>query len=409
MGRLKALAGVAPARNSLTSLLAELRIVNANPHDALSDAFATAQATIELLARAATAGHGPLAALLRTVEATTALTQAAGTFAGEPAKRTTSPGLSAVHLRSHSRVLGPTPAPRTLSTWTTSLVECARLRCSHAGDRIATAGPAADVLAVELTTALRTLHAAGDAPGTATVLHAASGLLEAIGDTRTGRHRRRAALTLYDTWTPLVDGITRCGEGHACPACREGRPCGVDTWTYHLAGAAVGAWTLNAVKSFMPVSGAKVRSQESVWGSWTRDGCGSLADAALWRCHEWWTEQGQPGSAASLAQISWEWGARHPRVALAYADAVAAGGRHEDLRVALDITAQTLDHPRKDGPPEHWRTLAARRTLLSAQLARGTARPTGQVDEDGSPIMARRHHPEEPRRSRPSRFLRTSG
>lgn len=220
------------------------------------------------------------------------------------------------------------------------------------------------------------------------------------------RQRRSTALTLYDDWADLTEGLGRCEDADACPACREDRPCGVDTWTYHLAGAAVGTWTRNTVISFLPVTGAEVRTQESVWGTWNRAGRGPLADAALWRCHAWWVAQGQHGSAETLAQIAWGWGSRQPRIGLAHLDAVAAGGRPEDLRAALVVANEALRHEPRNGPPEHWRSLTARRTWLIHQLVRSAGRPTGQLDDEGHPILARRHHPKAPRRTRPTRFLR---
>lgn len=164
------------------------------------------------------------------------------------------------------------------------------------------------------------------------------------------RQRRSTALTLYDDWADLTEGLGRCEDADACPACREDRPCGVDTWTYHLAGAAVGTWTRNTVISFLPVTGAEVRTQESVWGTWNLAGRGPLADAALWRCHEWWVTQGQHGSAETLAQIAWGWGSRQPRIGLAHLDAVAAGGRPGDLRAALVVANEALRHEPRQRP-----------------------------------------------------------
>jgi hypothetical protein len=82
------------------------------------------------------------------------------------------------------------------------------------------------------------------------------------------------------------------------------------------------------------------------------------------------------------------------------------GGRPADLQGALDIADETLAVADKPGPPEHWGALQARRTWLAGQLARGSSRFSGELDEDGNPILVRRHHPEQPRRTRPARFLR---
>ena len=78
----------------------------------------------------------------------------------------------------------------------------------------------------------------------------------------------------------------------------------------------------------------------------------------------------------------------------------------EDLRAALVVANEALRHEPRNGPPEHWRSLTARRTWLIHQLVRSAGRPTGQLDDEGHPILTRRHHPKAPRRTRPTRLLR---
>lgn len=153
--------------------------------------------------------------------------------------------------------------------------------------------------------------------------------------------------------------------------------------------------------SFLPFTGAHARSGYSVWNNWTLAGRGPLADAGLWRCHEWWTDNKQAGSAGLLANIAWNAGCRHPRITDAYIDAVAAGGRPAHLKAALTIADTT-----KLGPPEHWHALHGPRTWLAGQLDRGTTRYSSDLDEHGNPVPLRRHHPATPKRTRPIRFLR---
>ena len=64
MGRLPSLAGVGGSGSGLDALLASLNLSNPKPHDALSDATATAQAAIALLNAAADAGYTSLVRLL---------------------------------------------------------------------------------------------------------------------------------------------------------------------------------------------------------------------------------------------------------------------------------------------------------------------------------------------------------
>jgi DNA polymerase III epsilon subunit-like protein len=405
MGRLAGLAGVSPASRKLSDLLLALGLGNTNPHDALADAVATAQAACELLGRAAHNGHMDINVLLDAIEATTALTQTAATPGHGGDEPAGAPALPEDHLASHSTVLNARPAVRTLAKWTDALTECAALRCSHAADRVAQAKAPPDVVLGAVYEALTRTVNTSDHPGTATLLDAAASVLQRASEGQAPRVRRSRVLLTYDQWAALVAGTPRC-ETDQCPACRDGQPCGIDTWTYHCGIAAVGRWEKGGVWSFLPFTGVHSRTGYSIWGNWTNAGRGPLADAALWRCHEWWTENRQPGSATLLANVAWNAGCRHPRITDAYVDAVAAGGRPADLTAALTIADTTLAAPIKLGPPEHWRALQARRTRLAGQLDRGTVRYSSELDEDGNPIPIRRHHPEKPRRSRPTRFLR---
>jgi hypothetical protein len=54
---------------------------------------------------------------------------------------------------------------------------------------------------------------------------------------------------------------------------------------------------------------------------------------------------------------------------------------------------------------EGWTEIAAKRGQLLGRLTRLRVRPSGELDDDGNPIPARRHHPVEPRRARARRFV----
>ena len=66
-GPLAALVSVRPPGGSLADLIGALGVINSKPHDALADATACAEALVELLARAAAAGHTNFDELLATV------------------------------------------------------------------------------------------------------------------------------------------------------------------------------------------------------------------------------------------------------------------------------------------------------------------------------------------------------
>ncbi|HUX71359.1 MAG TPA: 3'-5' exonuclease [Cellulomonadaceae bacterium] len=411
MGALMGLAGVRPAGGrGLDALLTDLGMTNTNPHDARADATATANAAIELLGRAAAAGHRDITEILTTVEATTTLTQA-GARPGRGHGRgdvASAPALPDAHTAAHAAVLGATPASRTRTAWVSALTQCAQLRCSHAAARVASAKPGPDYLAAALTEVLVRCAETQDGPGVATILDAAGPILERIGADLPLRERRRRALVLYGQWATLVEPFKRC-KGDLCAACREDRPCGLDTWPYHLAGAALGEWKKSTVLGFMPLSGERAQAGAGVWRTWTKAGHAPLADATLWRCYEWWAADSKAISGQLMAQAAWTAGARHPRLTDAYLTAIAAAGRPADLTAALVVADQTLATTPRLGPPEHWRSLQARQTWLTGTLERGPTRAVEALGADGNPVRARRHHPTAPVRARAPRFLRTKG
>ena len=406
MGPLKRLAELPTASNKLADLLEALDIRNDNPHDALADANATALAVCKLLERVAERGLLDIERVLTELEATTTQTQSAARIGLSEPDRVIAPTLTDTHLATHAKPLGKTPAARTLQRWTEALIECGTLRCSHAAARVSeAAAPAADLVQA-VNGAVHALAAAQDGPGLATVLAAAAPVLERVGEGTGPRVHRRLALELFDEWHTLLAPFTRCADD-MCPACRETEPCGFDTWLTHLARSALHPWSENAIWSFIPYTGIQVRTGKSVWRTWVEDGRQPIADTAAWLAYEWWMDNNQTEAAAAVAGLAWEIGAVHPRLVEAHLSAVAGGGRPADLTAAIAIADSALATTPQAGPPEYWRSLRARRTLLAGQLARGTARPSLVMDADGNPLPVRRHHPVNARRTRPPRFLRT--
>ena len=98
-------------------------------------------------------------------------------------------------------------------------------------------------------------------------------------------------------------------------------------------------------------------------------------------------------------------GSRDPRIADAYAGQLGAGGRAVDLQAALKVCTAAL-LTAGDSSHDGWSRLRARRNQLDGRLTRLTRPLSGTYDVDGQPVPVRRHHPSNPRRTRPTRFLR---
>ncbi len=407
MGKLPGFVGVTVANRKLSTLLTTLGIVNTNPHDALGDAVATAQAVCELLARAGEAGHTDIAGILTAVEAPTAHDVARTPLVGALGSAPEAPTLPDAHLEAHGKVLPKRVSKKAAGQWVSELSLCADLRCSHAAARVREAEASPDVLFDLITLALERSAQKSDWPGVATLLDAAAPVLERIAETMTLRQRRFRAIVAVRQWRTLTAQAERCDKD-LCPACRDGMPCGIDTWLYHAAGSAVGDWNKGVLKGFLHFTGQAGRDGAGVWPKWVAAGDGALADAALWRCYEWWRDNGHATSAALLAQAAWNAGCRHPRLTDAYMNALAVSARPADIQAALACADDTLRSATRLGPPEHWRALEARRARLAGLLARGQVRLSNKLDADGNPIPIRRHHPTNPRRTRPTRFLRSN-
>lgn len=121
--------------------------------------------------------------------------------------------------------------------------------------------------------------------------------------------------------------------------------------------------------------------------------------------HHHWRRIGQATRAEQVAQLAYNTGCRYPDVVDAYAGQVAAAGSVADLRTALAACKRTL-RARRGNTHDAWNRLQARTRQLAGQLERLRTRPSGRIDADGNPIPLRRHHPTNPRRSRPRRFQR---
>lgn len=377
MVNLAALAGVVPDNKKLAALLVALGIANTKPHDAAADAEATASAVIELLNRAADAGHDRIEELYD--GRSTALS-----FAGPSyhEKGVTAPVPSPEHLAGHLQVLPARPGKRALAAWLDVVSECARLRCDQTSDRMANA-------AVPTETLLSRLRLLSDGPAIATLLGA---LLPRLA----GLPHRRAAMSLDHVLMPILDATSRCKGTDRCPACRAGEPCPLDVWRVALAVSIGCAGNANQANGFFATSG---RTAGTGGYATMRKTNRSLADVALRLAYRYWAEHDRSAKAIALARLALETGCLDPEIAGAYAHVLATGGRLEMGRALCDRVLAT----RHNSTDPAWTGLEMERTAIEGRLDRLQVRYT--TDAAGNSIPVRRHHPEFPHRTRTPRFL----
>ena len=403
MGKLPALVDVRPTGSSLVALLGALGIINSRPHQALADAVACAEALVALLDLAAARGHTDFDSLLAEVSgSSTTLTVTANGTTRASSKGST-PALPTAHLEGHATLLSRRAGRKMLDHWHDQVAECAVLRCRHLDDRIAqTEAPPLLVLA-QAEKVLAERAAAGDTAGAATVLNAMLPLLDHLPPGRGRLGFRSAPLAWAKHWSALLAPLSRCRDDDRCQCCHRGEPCALDTWFDTIARLALGD-TGQYARGFFEPTGREAGT--GAYTNWTRTGTDPrIADAAVWLCVEHWRAVGQSVRAEQITQLAWNAGCRHPDVADAYTGQLAAAGRLPDLTAAALVCDQALV-VRAGSTHEGWTRLSARQNQLGGRQQRLTFRPSGKLDEDGNPIPLRRHHPDAPRRTRPTRFLR---
>lgn len=385
---------------SLAELLDALDLVNTAPHTAHGDADATARAALALLRRAAAAGAHDLDELLTTAMAGRKSRTGAIKAAGKSRRRDRQPDdtpaldLPEEHTAGHAQLLPARPKRDDLAAWLDQVAECARLRCPYLDDRVATAGLPPDELLTTLEPALATALAT-DAAGAATVLGALHPLLAALPN-------RSAALRWFTKWRPKLTAVGSCPDDDRCPACRERRPCPLDTWHQPVAAAALGRLDGGqSARSFLHTSG--VDTGRGVFTTWRDKKMSVLADHAAWLVHQHWMTTGQPNRAELVGRYAWAAGGRDPRLVAAHARRVATAASTERLTEARNICDEALLH-RGDSTDDGWTELREVRNRIAGQLARRQFRPSGKADRNGNPIPVRRHHPGHPERTRPGRF-----
>lgn len=403
-GRLGALVGVRPGGKSLAALTAELGIVNARPHDALSDATACADALIELLDRAAELGHTDFDALLGEVSGGVTTHTIRGRARTGTRERPEAPVLPPEHMEGHTLVLSRRAGVRLFSTWRAQAAECAELRCRHLDALVAAAAAPSEKVLAELRSIVDELAAVGDTAGTATVVGAMVQLFDHLPETKGRLGFRNGALKWAAALGETLVALDRCTGMDLCPSCRERLPCPLDAWCEALAARALGDPERYAA-GFFETKGREAGT--GAYSTWINTGTDRrVADAGVALCVQHWDNAGQPVRAGQVASRAVSAGCAHPAVAERQAVDIAAAGRAADLDAAVAVCDAAL--ATRDGSTlEAWASLDTRRSLLAGRAHRVAFRHSGTYDEDGNPIPVRRHHPDTPRRTRRPRFQRT--
>ena len=386
---------------SLADLLDALGLVNTAPHTARGDADATARAALALLRMAAAAGAHDVDDLLTRAMAgrksRTGAIKAAGKSRRRDRGTDAAPAvdLPDAHVTGHAELLPPDPAAHDLAGWLAQVTACAQLRCPYLEDRVHEAPLPPDELLTALEPALDAALTRNDPPAVATVLGALLPLLAQLPN-------RPAALRWHRRWAARLDAAGGCPADDRCPACRDRAPCPLDTWHQPLAAAALGPLRdAQSARSFLHTTG--VESGRGVFSTWREKKLTRLADYAAWLVHQHWVTNGQPNRAELVARHAWKAGGRDPRLVAAYARRVAAPGSVERLTQARDICDETFLE-RRGSTDDGWAELRAARNRIAGQLARRRPKTTGAVDANGKAIPVRRHHPDQPERTRRARF-----
>ena len=209
---------------SLAGLCKLVGVRNKKPHDALSDARATADVLTELLAHAAKkASFGSVRELLDAHKRGT--TGAPLGPAHIRSARTQHPVLPPAHVARHATPLDHHGTKEELLAWTDLATECVQLRCQMLRDEVRAAAPDNGP---QLLDPLMALLPAATQPGQAgTLLGAVYQLIEPEEPDVEPAFAATRALRWWAVARPQVAASPPCGGSRqeACPACRSGEPC----------------------------------------------------------------------------------------------------------------------------------------------------------------------------------------
>jgi len=367
----------------LAALLESFELTNSSPHDAASDAAATADALIALLRFAATVGYTDLEDLLADAgHATTATLPTAE--ASRMPTRSSSPALPQAHLDTHTVLLAATPTDAELNVWADAALECATLRCELLIDKADAALDHAAELHPRLTKRLTALAKTAE-PGQVATLVGALNVLAPHA------LNRRSVRPWWRKHAPTLKGAPRCDAiDGACPDCRDGQPCPTD-----LAHQPLAALVCDALDGPVP---KKRRSQlvgsgdRKLVTEWAHAGYHDVAGYAAWLVADAFATEGNDSRAANIVDQAIQLRAYDPRLVLAHGQRLAQQGRHRDLAELIDLSDE---HRNTDTA---WQDLAAWYARHEAE--RHSRRRTPRPRPGTSPRVARPAGRERPQRFR---------
>jgi DNA polymerase III epsilon subunit-like protein len=225
LARLVAYEGVGHRGSMSLARLCELTSArNRKPHHALSDARATADALLELLAHVATkASFYDLSELLRAHDRGTTASPRGPAYIRS--RREFDPELPPSHVARHADPLDHTGTREDLLAWTDLAAECVQLRCQWLRDEVRAAAP--DNGPGLLDRLVKLLPVATQPGQSGTLLGA---IHELIAPRDAGVEPAFAATRALRWWAvvrPQVAASQPCGDGNeqACPSCRAAQPC----------------------------------------------------------------------------------------------------------------------------------------------------------------------------------------
>jgi DNA polymerase III epsilon subunit family exonuclease len=354
-----------PSRSrTLAALCSTFDVTNVRPHDAASDATATADVLHALLRVAARQSCVDLGVLH---------TKAGGLTAqgiGLPADKAQNapvnqPSVPAEHIATHSSLLEADASPADLDAWAAGATECANLCCYLLNDKAAVALEHAGALHARLTTAL-VREGPSLGPGQGATLMGAVNILAP-------RALRTAKVTPLKWWQKhraVVQALERCDlEVGACPDCLDGHPCPIDIAHQPLVVAAV----VDPDGSINRDRRSRISKPNRILETWVGAGAKDMAGYAAWlMCDTWLAEQNQVRSDP-IVDRALGLGATDPRLVQLYAQRLAAQQRHADIGALM--AKHTPDRTTDPG----WQELADWHLRYTAQQTkrRAPVRPTG--------------------------------
>lgn len=328
-----------PGRSrKLARLCDHFGVINTQPHNAASDAAATADVLHALLRVAAENGYADLGDLHAAAGGTTTrLIDTAG--ADTTPVRSATVELPAEHLATHTTLLPLHPTPDELDQWVNDALDCARLRCHLLAPKARTAVAHAPDLHRRLTAALK---ANSFDPGQGATLVGALNILAGPGlDTA---KNTSPLLAWWRRHRDLIVSLPRCdtptGE---CPDCRDGDPCPIDVAHQPIATA-----ILVDRDGRIPLPARKLFAQEGQMRKlqrWLDAGLPELAGFGAALVIDAWLADHNDARADRVLDMAVTGGAADPRLTRLHAQRLALHGRDLDAisLVEAALTAPTTD------------------------------------------------------------------